>query len=111
MNDEDFKAGTQAVEDFLQALGNPPHLVSIVLADQTAPDGNNACALTTHVSQTLKVPHAKLMLGSILAQLANQDLTKLPALLQMAHEAALAVIASQGPTGGSFTSSANPELN
>jgi len=111
VNDEEFKAGTQAVEDFLQALGNPPHLVSIVLADQTVSDGNNACALTTHVSRALKVPHAKLMLGSILAQLANYDLTRLPALLQMVHEAAMSVIASKDMMGGSYTSSASPELN
>lgn len=109
MNDEDFKASVQAIEDFLQALGNPPHLISIVLADQLGADGNNACALSTHISSAIKIPHAKLMLGSILAQMANNDMSRLPALLKLAHESAMAVIASNKPPGYSNTS--NAELN
>lgn len=106
---DDMAAASKMVEDFLAGLGDPPHLVSIVLNDEPTESGNSQCMVTTHVSGTIKLPHAGLMLGSILAQLADNDPHKLLEIIRLAHQSALQVMASTNP--GSHSSTVNPELN
>jgi len=108
MNDPN--AVNKLIDDFMAALGNPPHIMSMVTSDEPQSGLISSCLVNTNISQSMKMPHAAIMLGTIFAQLADNDVAKLNVVLKIAYDSAMKVMVDRN-SSGSTTSTSSPLLN